>query len=284
MKNWDDARYMLAVANAKTFSAAAKNLNVNQTTVSRRIERLEQELGLSLFVLNEGHLEATDTGAALIEECRKLEPAFARLDQRILSLIDNPVYRVTLAATEIVARTMLAPNIGKLHSSNPNLHLTLITGQLNVRLDQGEADMAVRLKRPGSGRFKVRKLADIEFAVYARKSRKQSKQPQKWLGYTEDMAGLPEAIWMEAYMGGPAPILRTNNAQSLAEAAASGAGVAMLPCQLGDAHSRLQRYDPAIEPVSREAWLVIREGMSKYPHIRAVADWIVDGFSTGLQS
>lgn len=284
MKNWDDARYLLAVANAKTFSAAAKNLNVNQTTMSRRIERLEHELGLSLFVLNKGHLEPTDIGAALIEECRKLEPAFATLEQRVLSLIDSPVYRVILAATEIVARTMLAPNIGKLHSSNPNIHLTLITGQQNVRLDQGEADIAVRLKRPGSGRFKVRKLADIEFAVYARKSRKKSNKPKMWLGYTKDMAQLPEAVWMENYMEGQAPILRTNNAQSLAEAAASGAGIAMLPCQLGDAHSMLQRYDLGVQSVSREAWLVIREGISKHPHIRAVADWIVEGFSPGSQS
>ncbi len=279
MKNWDDARYVLAVARAHSHSAAATSLGVNQTTVSRRLERLERETGLTLFALINGRIRPTVAGTAIVEECARLEAAVAALDQRTQSLSNRPVYRVTLAATETVARTLLAPNVRSFCDSNPDIRLTLTTGHQNIRLDQGDADLAVRLNRPRAGRFRVRKLSDLEFAVYGAKSGGGGREYDTWLGYTPDMSHLPEARWMSEHMAGADKILQSNDIASLAEAAASGAGLAMLPRRLGDAHPRLRRMAPAKAPVSREAWLMIREGLHQYGHIRAVADWVVDVFS-----
>lgn len=280
MKNWDDARYLLALARNGTYSAAAAALGVNQTTVSRRIDRLEQEIGFSLFSLNAGRLEPTVAGKAILEDCSHLETAASRLAQRILSQSDDPIYNVTLAATENIASTMLAPDIAAFRLNHQSIHLTLITGQQNVRLDQGDADLAIRLKRPRAGRFKVRKLADLEFAVYGARNLASHLQPGAWLGYTEDMADLPEAEWMSDYMAGDDPALKTNSVATLTEAAASGAGIAILPCLLGDHHEGLRRMDTGATPVSREIWLVIREDMHQYAHIKAVADWIITVFAT----
>jgi DNA-binding transcriptional LysR family regulator len=47
--NWDDLRFFLAAARAKTLTGAARRLGVNQTTVARRLEALEGELGVKLF-------------------------------------------------------------------------------------------------------------------------------------------------------------------------------------------------------------------------------------------
>ncbi len=279
MKDWDDARYLLAVAKADTFSAAARSLGVNQTTVSRRIERIEEELGFKLFSVKNGQLRPTASGASIIKECGHLEVAMANVDQCILSRSTDPVYRVTLAATETVSRILLAPKLGLFRQAHDNFRLTLITGQQNVRLDQGEADMAIRLRRPRTGRYKIRKLADLEFAAYGAKNLAKHIRPLSWLGYTEDLEHLPEAIWMSESMAGREPILRTNDVASLAEAAASGAGTAMLPCRLGDSHSGLRRMEFGPPPINREAWLIVREDVHQYSHIRAVADWIVDAFS-----
>ncbi|MBZ0215354.1 MAG: LysR family transcriptional regulator [Fimbriimonadaceae bacterium] len=279
MKNWDDARYLLAVARTGTFSAAAAALGVNQTTVSRRISRLEQDIGFSIFSLNSGHLTATDAGTAIIEECTHLESAAARLDQRVLSHSDAPVYRVTLASTENIASTVLAPDVAALRMAHENIRLTLLTSQQNVRLDQGDADLAIRLKRPRSGRFKVRKLADLEFAVYGANNLASHVRPPAWLGYSAELAHLPEAQWMAEHMAGFEPVLRTNNIAALANATATGAGLAMLPCLLADIDPDLRRMEPDPAPVTREIWLVIREEMHDYPPIRAVADWVIDAFS-----
>lgn len=279
MKNWDDARFVLAVARTHSYSAAAKSLGVNQTTVSRRLERLEREIGLTLFSLVDGRVQSTLAGVAIVEDCTRLEAAVMALEQRTQSLSDQPVYQVTLAATESVSRTLLAPNILKLRDSNPNIRLTLMTGHQNIRLDQGDADLAIRLNRPRTGRFKVRKLSDLEFAIYGAKSGGKDAKTDGWLGYTHDLDHLPEARWMSGHMAGAAKLLQSNDAATLAEAAAAGAGVVMLPCRLGDAHPRLCRMGPARAPVSREAWLLIRDNVHRYAHIRAVADWVVGAFS-----
>ncbi len=279
MKNWDDARFVLAVARTHSYSAAAKSLGVNQTTVSRRLNRLERETGLTLFSLVDGRVKPTRTGAAIVEDCTRLEAVVMTLEQRTQSLTDQPVYQVTLAATEIVSRTLLAPNIRKLFDSNPNIRLTLSTGHQNVRLDQGDADLAIRLSRPRTGRFKVRKLPDQECAIYGAKSGRTNIENDRWFGYAPDLDHLPEAKWMSGHMAGSTKFLQCNDAATLAEAAACGAGVAMLPCRLGDGHPRLRRIGSAKAPVSREAWLLIRDGVHQYAHVRAVADWVVEAFS-----
>ena len=284
MKNWDDARYVLALAKAGSYSDAAKSLGVNQTTVSRRIERLEHETGLTLFALIDGRVRPTLAGAEIAEDCTRLEAAMMALEQRTLSLSDQPVHQVTLAATETVSRTLLAPNIRNFYDSNPNIRLTLLTGHQNIRLDQGDADLAIRLNRPRKGRFRVRKLADLEFAVYGAKPEKTDGKNANWLGYTPELADLPEARWMSDHMAGAAKILQSNDVMSLAEAAVGGAGIAMLPCRLGDAHAGLRRMGPAKAPVSREAWLLIRDSVHGYAHIRAVADWVVGAFSAPKQA
>lgn len=284
MKNWDDARYLLAAARYDTFSAAATSLGVNQTTVSRRIERLEAELGLALFTLNRGRLEPTASGVAILEDCKLLERAANRLDQRILAQTADPIYRVTVATTENVSRTLLMPNLDVLQEKHTNIRLTVLTSQQNVRLDQGDADIAVRLKRPRAGRYKVRKLMDFDFAIYASSNSNSSNTAGNWLSYSEDMSELPEAKWMTAQMKGVDPVLRTNDVGSLAEAAVSGAGIAMLPCRLGDRHPGLTRLDDEQAPVSREAWLLIREDVQQYPQIRIVADWVVEAFAARAQA
>lgn len=284
MKNWDDARYVLAVARSSSYSAAAKSLGVNQTTVSRRLDRYERETGLTIFALIDGHLEPTVAGAAIVEECAKFETAVLALDQRTQSLTSRPTYQVKLATTETVSRTLLAPKIRNFHESHPNIRLALLTGHQNIRLDQGAADLAVRLKRPRAGRFKVRKLSDLEYAVYTSSSDKICVKNDTWVGYLPDLAHLPEARWMSHHMAEAEKILQTNDLASLAEAAASGAGLAMLPCRLGDMHRGLRRIENNRTPVSREAWLVIRDGIHQYTQIRAVADWVVEAFSTHRNS
>jgi len=281
MKNWNDARYLLAVARSGTYSAAAVTLGVNQTTVSRRIDRIESDLGLTLFALKSGRLDPTASGAAIVERCKSLERAAQQLEQDVLTLTANPTYRVTLASTENVARTLLAPNLGAFQAQHPDIRLTLLTSQRNARLDQGDADLAIRLKRPNTGRYIIRKLMDFEFAVYGASSTLSPTPENRWLGYSNDMADLPEAQWMTNDMKGKEPVFQTNDIGSLAEAAASGAGIAMLPCRLGDKHPGLERLDEGQAPIRREAWLLIREEIEQYPHVRTTADWIVAVFKAG---
>jgi DNA-binding transcriptional LysR family regulator len=71
--NWNDLRYVLAVARVRSLAPAARRLNVNETTVARRIARAEQSLGSKLFDRVDGLLIPTDAGEIAIARAERME-------------------------------------------------------------------------------------------------------------------------------------------------------------------------------------------------------------------
>jgi DNA-binding transcriptional LysR family regulator len=81
MYDWNDIRCFLAVARSGSTLGAAKELAVNQTTAARRIEALEQALGLKLFERGHTGSRMTDAAKALLPRRRwsvRREPSATR--------------------------------------------------------------------------------------------------------------------------------------------------------------------------------------------------------------
>ncbi len=78
MKNWDDIRVFLAVARADGLTGAAGQLKMDPSTVGRRIARLEQELGASLFVKSPLGYALTDLGERMRDKAVAAERHLAR--------------------------------------------------------------------------------------------------------------------------------------------------------------------------------------------------------------
>src|SRR5262245_6222849 len=76
---WDDLRYVLAVASAGSLANAARNLGVNHTTVLRRVSAFERRLGLRLF-------ERLPTGYVLTPGGEELIAAARHIDERVTEL------------------------------------------------------------------------------------------------------------------------------------------------------------------------------------------------------
>jgi DNA-binding transcriptional LysR family regulator len=70
--DWDGLRYFLAVARAGTLSGAARELRVEHTTIARRIDAIERELGAKLFLRNPRGYVATAVGEALVEAAQSM--------------------------------------------------------------------------------------------------------------------------------------------------------------------------------------------------------------------
>ncbi len=60
--NWDDLKFILVVARARSLAGAARLIGVNETTVARRIAQAEKRLGARLFERNDGVLHPTEAG------------------------------------------------------------------------------------------------------------------------------------------------------------------------------------------------------------------------------
>ena len=287
MVNWDDAKVVLAVARGGTFAAAARSLGLDETTVARRLTRLEQALGLEVFQAYDGRRVPTARGAGLISQAERLEAEALRLEHLAGAHPEEAVGTVRIAATEMIARHILAPRIGDLLAAHPKVTLRFLTGHENVSFARWETDLAVRLARPERGDLLVRKLADIRFAVVEARTSRETRVPgaaRPWLTYHEDLAHLPEARYVAGKLDGADPLLRSNDLDALARAVAGGAGAACLPMFVAQLASRHDGGGLALVSeeedlnLSREAWLLMRPDQRDAGSVRVVADWIVETF------
>ncbi len=134
--DWDDVRYVLAVAKAGSLAGAAKALSVDHTTVGRRVESAETSLGVTLFARTRSGYVPTADAERLLGEMRAVEDAVVALERSAhvrKSTIDGTV-RVT--APETFGCAWLAPRLAMLRDEHPRLSVELApSGMIAIDAD-----------------------------------------------------------------------------------------------------------------------------------------------------
>jgi len=287
--NWNDFRYVLALQRAGTLAAAARQLGVDATTVSRRLRTLEAQLGTTLFQRHgDAAVRLTTKGEAIAVHAAAAEHHFGLIDQ---DLVEDPLGHagtVRLTSVPILVNCVLIPNANPLLAQHPSLTLELIPDSRDFSLTRREADLALRFGRPktGGNQVKARRIADMPYGVYAAShTPAHEHQALPWITYDDAMAHLPQAKWMTAAVrraGQRVSALRVHDGGSALEAAASGQGKTLVPVAIGDANKRLVRLDDApTPPLLRELWLLGHEDQMNLGRIKAVVDWLGGVFRAG---
>lgn len=101
-----------------------------------------------------------------------------------------------------------------------------------------------------------------------------------WIAFAEDQEHDATMRWLRAQMRGRPPAARLMRTELMIEAAASGIGVAVLPCFLGDGVSSLVRLSAPVDALRADYWVITSLDLSQNPSVRAVAAWIIDCFRT----
>lgn len=287
MDDWDDVRFFLAVARAGGFTAAARRLGVNQSTVSRRIAELEAAVDGELFHRSTREFGPSELAVRLLEHAEHIEQAIAAFD-RAARETDEPAGVVRVATAEELASALLVPSLATLRASYPRVQLQIVGEGRLSRLDRGEADLALRLVRPTRGPLVCRRVATLEYAAYAskgylRRCRDHSLQRLDWLSLDDPRGVLPEARWVADVLRSRAPVLATNNTLDIAAAAARGVGAALLPQLLATRYDNLVRIEPCATPVlTRQLWLVAHRSLAQLARVRAVMEWIADTCASAM--
>ena len=278
--DWNDVRYALAVARGGSLTAAARALNVDQTTVARRLRMLEACVGAALFERLKGRFAPTPAGETLMERGLRIEQEIAAL--RHLGSDNEAQIRgvVRLTAVEAIISHYLARNLAELRARHPELAVELIGSSRNLDLSCREADLAIRLARPKSGDFVVRRLARLAYGIYgaAAAPAEDDWGDCSWAAYEHSLAHLPEMRWLAERVADARIVLRCNNMDALATAVADGLGLAILPRLIGARHSGLRLLSGERPALNREIWLVVPRELRDVPRIRAVGDWLVERF------
>jgi DNA-binding transcriptional LysR family regulator len=270
---WDDLRYVLAIARNDTLAAAARRLGVNETTAARRLRAAETALGARLFDRVAGALKPTEAGERAIARAVRIEREFEAIDNAVGGANAAPSGAVRLTAVPILLNRLLIPALPAFLARYPDIRPELIADARNLSLTRREADLALRLARPREGTALARRIGWLDYAVVA--PRRGNPDKLRWITYEESLAHLPQARWIagQRRAGDAAPLL-VNDAEGVVAAVRAGLGKSLLPSLLASREPGLRVVAEAQPVLSREIWLLVHPELRPLARVSAVIAWL----------
>lgn len=283
LSNWNDLRYLLAVKRGKSLAAAAKLTGVNNTTVSRRIDALEQDLGQALtHRIPNGALALTEFGQSVARQAQHAEQAIELIEDSASSNPTQCTGTVRLTSVPVVVNHLLAPNMGLLLQAHPKLTVELVPESRDLSLTEREADLALRLARPtaGGSQLKIRKIGTLPCAVFSHKKyNAQQIKTLPWITYNDALAHIPPERWMRKtaqQQGDNIANIKVNDAETALQSVLAGLGKTVLPKAIAGDNNTLRELPnkDSPGPPTRELWLVVHDNQSRLRRTKAVVNWI----------
>jgi DNA-binding transcriptional LysR family regulator len=164
--SWDDYRLLLATVRGASFQAAAQELGVATSTVSRRIAAWERRLGAPLFERVPHGVQPTAAGNLLAQVAQTLENEMRRGEHRVANLDTGLSGRVRLTAGEGFGDALM-PLVAQFRADYPQIDLELAIDSRMYDLSKGEADLALRIPKPSEPGLRARKLLTLRFGLFA---------------------------------------------------------------------------------------------------------------------
>lgn len=268
---WDDIRVVRAIYQTGSFAGAARQLGVNETTVPRRLARLEKDLGVTLFEAVDGQRRATH----VCEEIVALSENMALNVERIAGIVNSdtpPVETRRITATDSISTYLLAPNLPDFLVENPTIALELDASTSNVDFSRWEADLAIRLRRPGKGDFIVSKLLDFDL-FFVEPLVLQSDE-RLLIAYPAELDFSPESKFLKKLGLQNRARCRTMNLVFNKQMITSGKVAGILPGFMCEEFLSDDRFQLTQLPQSRSAWLLMQRHLRNDKVTRRIVEWI----------
>lgn len=165
--NWDNIRYLLAVARTGSLRGAAVSLNVDQATVARRLRHMERELNTALFNRSPEGYSLTECGKRLLPDSETMEATATAIERKGSGMNTALAGGVHIASTDSLGRSFILPALSGLRQRYPDIRVTLSTSPDIVDIRRGAADLAIRSARPSDSNLIIRRLATFRLGLYA---------------------------------------------------------------------------------------------------------------------
>ena len=270
--NWDDLRIARAVFDSGSYAAAGARLRINETTVARRVARLQDELGFTLF-------EAVDGVRRPTQQCRELVAATVMMaDQadriaRIGAIDVGLAGRRRIAVTESIAAEVLAPHAPGFLKDHPEIAIDFRISTSNVNFARWEADLAVRLQKPEKGDFIISKLADLVLCLVEPTDVVRDGRDVV-CAFPEDLDRTPESEYLSRVgLYGRARCM-TKNVLVARRMVQAGDCSAILPRYMCAEIMRDRSFKVTELSDVREVWLLVQPHLKDDAATRSVIDWI----------
>ena len=278
-----DLPLILALSREKTLAGAAEKLDVDLSTVFRRLNALEKRLSVRLFDRSPRGYQLTSAGERAAAGAERVETELLALDRDISGRDQqlSGVLRVT--ASETLSHAVLPRLFAEFHALHPRIQLVLSIDNRMLDLGRREADIALRVRRPTDPALFGRRLTGVSWALYGGPRTANLRREGGAFNFArhsvigwEEPARIVAGDWIAAHVPSDRIFYRSNSLVNQLMAVRAGIGIALLPCYLADPDDGLRRISGVLTDLASELWIVTHQDLRNTARIRAFLSVIGD--------
>lgn len=266
--DWDDLRVFFEVVRQGSVHGAAKRLNLDHSTVGRRIDRLEAQFGAKLFDRTRGGVVLREEAGHLIEHIRSMEFHASALMEAVTKGGDDPVEVVRIATMEGLASRFVARRIPALARFGETLRIELVSVPQMVDLLRKEADIVLSFFDPRQPGLTSKQVGEVSLFVhsspryreaYGVPASKEDLRNHRFVSYIDELLVIDAVRWLDDVIKDANVVFWSNSVIAQCNAAMAGVGLALLPTFVT---AEIDGFDRVLEDevtVRRPIWLSVRK-------------------------
>ncbi len=277
--DWSSIHYFLQVVRSGSVSGAAQSLGVNQTTVSRRIGALEDQLGKNLFVRAGKRWLITGVGESLVAAAERMAEEADTIKRCVVA--DNQELRGLLRVTvaDVCTQHLVMPAIMAFTQQYPDVDLEIIATPDELNLAAREADVALRTTDEPPPNLVGKCIGRLAYAIYGTSDMLEqvNDDPDNaevpcvtWIG-----DGTTRAPWIEKSFPNTRRVYRTSELGLMLQMVREGMAVGQMPCVFCDSDPLLHRIPARFVERGWGLWVLSHVDLRTTARVRIFRDFLV---------
>lgn len=285
---WDNLRYILAIARAKSVAGAARQLKVHHTTVFRRLNALEESIGVRLFErLSTGYV-LTLAGEDMYQTAVEIEEKIATLDRHISGQDRRLKGSIRVTTTASLLKYLLTPCFADFQREYPEIELEILESNQQYNLTKRDADIVIRTTNNPPEHLVGRKIAQAAIAIYGSKNylvangKIDNISEHNWIGAEESLERVMYGNRLIQLFPQIKFQYRVNTLMGILSALLNDMGIGLLFCFMGNNEPDLQSIDPRIPELTKDLWILTHPDIRHVARISIFVDFIAEALKSKL--
>lgn len=283
--DWNALKVFLAISKQGSLAGAARVLEVNHSTVFRRLKTLEDSLGGTLFNRINNHYEPTPLGVELLAKAQAIETSVFEIERYIVGKEFQPKGCVKVTAPPNITYRYLPSILANFKKAYPDIEVELLVSNSNVNMSTRQADIAIRAT-PNPPEYLIgRQVSTLNWSLFASHDYVEKTQPltafddlhqHDLISATGELQHLPAFQWIESNYKASIEV-RADDLTAMASLAQTGHGLAALP---EDQHSKhLVKLIPLPHVAPSQLWVLTHPDLRNTQRIKLLMNHFVTALS-----
>ncbi len=277
------------VAEHGSTAAAARHLEVTQSTISRHLAELEQQLSVQLFDRKKTGLTLTDKGQELLSFAQQMDSVAHNMQAQAAHFSSTVSGTVRISASEVIATNVLPYCIANIVNDNPELDIEIVASNDASNLLSREADIAIRMFQPQQQDLIAQHLLDVDVSFYASKNYLQqygvpdspeSFMQHRFIGFDLNTLFIDGARQLGFKLKREHFYIRSDAIGVQDNCVIAGLGIAVMQNRIARDITSLEKVNLGFDIPSMPLYLVAQKELRVSRKIRTVFDGLKSGLSS----